>query len=88
MFYCGIGLSARDSHICVLDQDLSIHLRQKVPNELSRFSKLQARRWCCTVRVSHQAGSLKQARQPLSQERFQSSSYSSRQELSSNTPLL
>lgn len=40
MFYSGIDLSARDSHVCVLDDSLSIHLQQKVPNELSRISNL------------------------------------------------
>lgn len=40
MFYSGIDLSARDSHICVLDDNLSIHLQQKVPNELARIASL------------------------------------------------
>jgi transposase len=40
MFYSGIDLSARDSHICVLDDDLSVHLQQKVPNDLTRISNL------------------------------------------------
>lgn len=40
MFYCGIDLSARDSHLCVLDESLSIHLQQKVANDLPRISYL------------------------------------------------
>lgn len=40
MFYSGIDLSARDSHLCVLDDSLSIHLQQKVPNDLHRISNL------------------------------------------------
>ena len=42
MFYSGIDLSARDSHLCVVDENLSIHLHQKVPNDLSRISNLLA----------------------------------------------
>ena len=40
MFYCGIDLSARDSHLCVLDETLSIHLQQKAANELPHISNL------------------------------------------------
>jgi transposase len=40
MFYCGIDLSARDSHICVLDESLSILLQQKSPNELPLIASL------------------------------------------------
>lgn len=40
MFYCGIDLSARDSHLCVLDESLSIHLQQKAANELPRIASL------------------------------------------------
>src|ERR1044072_7682269 len=40
MFYSGIDLSARDYHLCVLDDSLSIHLHQKVPNEPPRVSNL------------------------------------------------
>lgn len=40
MFYCGIDLSARDSHICILDDSLSIHLQQKSANELPRIANL------------------------------------------------
>ena len=40
MFYCGIDLGARDSHLCVLDESLSIHLQQKVANDLPRISYL------------------------------------------------
>lgn len=40
MFYCGIDLSARASHICVVDEKLSIHLQQKSANDLSRISNL------------------------------------------------
>ena len=34
MFYSGIDLTARDSHLCVIDENLSIHLQQKAPNDL------------------------------------------------------
>ena len=40
MFYSGIDLSARDSHICIIDNDLSILLQQKVPNDLSTITSL------------------------------------------------
>jgi transposase len=40
MFYCGIDLSARDSHLCVVDESLSIHLQQKVANELTGIACL------------------------------------------------
>jgi len=40
MFYSGIDLSARDSHLCVVDESLSIHLQQKSANDLSRISYL------------------------------------------------
>jgi len=39
-FYCGIDLSARDSSLCVIDESLSIILRQKVRNELPRIIHL------------------------------------------------
>lgn len=40
MFYCGIDLSARDSHLCVLDENLSIQLQQKAANELTGIANL------------------------------------------------
>src|SRR5918999_3012245 len=40
MFYCGIDLSARHSHICVLDENLSVLLQQKAANELPRIAHL------------------------------------------------
>ncbi|HEX5735350.1 MAG TPA: IS110 family transposase [Blastocatellia bacterium] len=40
MFYAGIDLSARDSHLCVVDDNLSIHLHQKSPNDLTLISNL------------------------------------------------
>lgn len=40
MFYCGIDLSARESHLCVVDEILSIHLQIKAANELPRISDL------------------------------------------------
>ena len=40
MFYCGIDLSARDSHICVVDENLSIHLQLKSANDLPRIAHL------------------------------------------------
>jgi transposase len=40
MFYCGIDLSARDSHLCVLDENLSIQLQKKSANELPLIASL------------------------------------------------
>jgi transposase len=40
MFYCRIDLSATTSHLCVLDENLSIHLQQKAANELPRIAHL------------------------------------------------
>jgi transposase len=40
MFYCGIDLSARDSHLCVLDDNLSILLQRKAKNVLPIISSL------------------------------------------------
>jgi transposase len=42
VFYCGIDLSARDSHLCVLDENLSIHLQQKAANHLPLIAHLLA----------------------------------------------
>jgi transposase len=40
VFYCGIDLSATSSHLCVLDESLSIHIQQKAANELPRIVDL------------------------------------------------
>jgi hypothetical protein len=40
VFYCGIDLSARASHMCVVDESLSIRLQQKSASELSGISNL------------------------------------------------
>ena len=40
MFYSGIDLSATTSHLCVIDESLSILLQQKVPNDLPLISDL------------------------------------------------
>lgn len=40
MFYSGIDLSARHSHLCVVDENLSIYLQLKVANDLSRIAQL------------------------------------------------
>jgi transposase len=39
-FYCGIDLSARDSHVCVIDQQLIRLIDQKVKNDLQLISCL------------------------------------------------
>ncbi len=39
-FYCGIDLSARDSHICVIDERVQIVWEQKVRNDIERIIKL------------------------------------------------
>ena len=40
MFYCGIDLSASTSHLCVVDDNLSILLQMKSANELTLISDL------------------------------------------------
>ena len=40
MFYCGIDLSARDSHLCVIDESLTIRLQQKAANDLPSIASL------------------------------------------------
>ena len=40
MFYSGIDLSARVSHLCVVDENLSILLQQKVANDLPLIAHL------------------------------------------------
>jgi transposase len=39
-FYCGIDLSARDCHVCVIDQQLQIMVQQKMRNDLPTIIKL------------------------------------------------
>ena len=39
-FYCGIDLSARDCHLCVIDEQLQIMVQQKLRNELPRIIKV------------------------------------------------
>src|SRR6185503_6310699 len=39
-FYCGIDLSARDCHVCVIDQQLKIVVQQKLRNELPKIVQL------------------------------------------------
>ena len=39
-FYCGIDLSARTSQVCVIDENISVHVQKKVPNELHRITDL------------------------------------------------
>jgi len=39
-FYCGIDLSARDCHVCVIDEQLKVVVQQKLRNELPRIIKL------------------------------------------------
>jgi transposase len=39
-FYCGIDLSARDCHVCVIDQQLKIVVQQKLRNELAKICQL------------------------------------------------
>lgn len=41
-FYCGIDLSARDSHLCVVDQQLARLIDQKVKNDLPLIISLLA----------------------------------------------
>ena len=39
-FYCGIDLSARDCHVCVIDEQLQVMVQQKLRNDLTRISQL------------------------------------------------
>ena len=39
-FYCGIDLSARDCHVCVIDEQLKIVIEQKLRNELAKICQL------------------------------------------------
>ena len=39
-FYCGIDLSARDCHVCVIDEQLKVMVQQKLRNELPKIVKL------------------------------------------------
>src|SRR5258708_22663893 len=41
-FYCGIDLSARDCHVCVIDEQLQIVVEQKLRNELTGICQLLA----------------------------------------------
>jgi hypothetical protein len=39
-FYCGLELSARNSQVCVIDEDVSVVVDKKVRNELPRIINL------------------------------------------------
>ena len=39
-FYCGIDLSARDCHLCVIDEQLKVIVDQKLRNEIGRICQL------------------------------------------------
>ena len=41
-FYCGIDLSARDCHLCVIDEQLQVVRQQKLRNDLGMIVKLLA----------------------------------------------
>src|SRR5207302_1857895 len=41
-FYCGIDLSARDCHVCVIDEQLKVMVQQKLRNELAKICQLLA----------------------------------------------
>jgi transposase len=42
-FYCGIDLSARDCHVCVIDEQLKKVIEQKLRNELGEICQLLER---------------------------------------------
>ena len=42
-FYCGIDLSARDCHLCVIDEQLQIKVQQELRNDLPGIIKLLQR---------------------------------------------
>lgn len=39
-FYCGIDLSARTSHVCIIDEDVSVVVDKKIRDELPRIIDL------------------------------------------------
>jgi transposase len=39
-FYCGIDLSARDCHVCVINEQLQVQVQQKMRNELPKICRL------------------------------------------------
>ncbi len=39
-FYCGIDLSARDCHLCVIDEQLKVMVQQKLRNDLAKVCQL------------------------------------------------
>jgi len=39
-FYCGIDLSARDCHVCVINESVKIVVQQKLLNDLKKIIKL------------------------------------------------
>jgi hypothetical protein len=39
-FYCGIDLSSRSSQVCVVDEEISVLVQQKAPDELLRIIEL------------------------------------------------
>jgi len=39
-FYCGIDLSARDCHLCMIDEQLQVILRQKLRHDLKQICAL------------------------------------------------
>jgi uncharacterized Fe-S cluster-containing protein len=41
-FYCGIDLSARNCHVCVIDEQLKVTVQQKLRNELPEICRLLA----------------------------------------------
>ena len=40
LFYCGIDLHARESVLCIIDAQDTIHFRDKVPNQLSHILEI------------------------------------------------
>ncbi|HXD32963.1 MAG TPA: hypothetical protein VN643_17700 [Pyrinomonadaceae bacterium] len=41
-FYCGIDLSARDCHVCVINEQLQVMVQQKLRNDCRRIIQLLA----------------------------------------------
>src|SRR4051794_41101557 len=39
-FYCGIDLSARDFHVCLINEQLQVMVQQKLRNELAKICQL------------------------------------------------
>lgn len=40
LFYCGIDLHAKESVLCIIDTQDTIHFRDKIPNQINRIHEV------------------------------------------------